>query len=101
MERLEKRPPAVSSSLQTQGFLTPYEEIMRYLGQLGTDVTESLSGGIKITEHTPDGDIVSVVGEVDDGLPEKLPEEVPFSSLSENAQKLYYQLEKQGRVPKL
>lgn len=72
---------------------------MRFLGQQGTDVTESLDGGIKITEHTPSGDIVSVIGEVNDTLPEKLPEEIPFSSLSEGAQKLYFELKKQRKVP--
>ena len=101
MERQEKPFPVVSSPLQTHEKLTPYQEILYFLGQLGTDNTESLDGGVKITEHTPSGDIVSIVGEVDDELPEKLPEEIPFSSLSEGAQKLYHQLEKQDRVPKL
>ncbi len=101
MERIEKPLPVAPSPLQTPESLTPYQEIMRFLGQQGTDITESLDGGIKITEHTPDGDIVSIIGEVDEDLPEKLPDTIPFSSLSDGAQKLYHQFEKQGKVPKL
>lgn len=87
------------SPLQTPEMLTPYQEIERYLGHAGTDVVESLDGGIKIIEHTAQGDIASVIGEVDDTRPEKLPEDIPFSSLSEGAQRLYFQLKKQGKVP--
>ncbi len=101
MGKSEKPFPVAPSPLQTPEQLTPFKEIMRYLGQYGTDITESLHGGIKITEHTPEGDITSIVGEVDDDLPEKLPEEILFSSLSEGAQKLYFRLEKEGKVPKL
>ncbi|MFZ2024735.1 MAG: hypothetical protein WAV51_00415 [Microgenomates group bacterium] len=99
MRRPETASRPSSLPLQRPEALNPYQEVMRYVGQGGTDIAESLSGGITITEHRPDGDIVSVVGEIDENLPVKQSEGVSFSSLSENAQKLYYQLKKEGRIP--